>query len=531
MQARRPGSLTSLRSLYAVTSFRTKSIVVAKTAISAGSKILAVLLAERVLGGDVQSIAVVGIAGVLFFGAARVVGGTAQVDAQCDLHRALTRAVVEGDVLTSPTSHPLRALYEPTVQARNLVTDTAPELVASVLAAVAVAHTVSSSLSARALLVGAVAIAVVMAALLAIGRVTTAMQRRVWDASQDVLDKVAFAIEGRLELVARGADQRALGSVDDALETYRTTAKRGAWKLAMLGRAPLVAGLGAVVLAVLLDASYREAVTTAVLKQALVLSACLPILLGTVMRANDLVRASPTVAPVLEVLSAVPRTELTRPGTPPPQLPATYSARNVEFAYGEVGAPALHAVSFDWNPGEVLIVEGPNGAGKSTLLRLLLGLRPPRAGTLAIGGNDLGSVDLPELRRGIAYLTQRPYLGEAYATVRTALRGLGDESRDDALRATLARVGLDPSRGNIDMLDVAVGELSAGQRQRISLARVLLHDASIYLLDEPDANLDRAGVALVAEIIRELVQRGRMVAVAAHTGDLAELPGTRVKLG
>jgi ABC-type multidrug transport system fused ATPase/permease subunit len=531
VQPRRPGPLTSLRSLYAVTSFRTKSIVVMKTAISAGSKVLAVMLAERVLGGDIHSTAVVGIAGVLVFGAARVVSGTAQVDAHCDLHRALTRAVVEGDVLTSPTSHPLRALYEPTVQARNLITDTAPEFLASVIAAVAVAHTVSSSLSARALLVGAVAIVVVMTALLAIGRVSSAMQRRVWDASQDVLDKVAFAIEGRLELVARGADQRALDSVEHALETYRTTAKRGAWKLAMLGRAPLAAGLGAVVLAVLLDASYREAVTTAVLTQALVLSACLPILLGTVMRANDFVRASPTVAPVLEVLSAVRRTELTRRGSPPPQLPAAYSARNVDFAYGESAAPALRAVSFDWQPGEVLIVEGPNGAGKSTLLRLLLGLRAPRAGTIAIGESDLASVNLPQLRRGIAYLSQRPYLGEAYASVRTALHGLGDDVPDAALRSMLARVGLDESRGSVDMLDVAVGELSAGQRQRISLARVLLQDASIYLLDEPDANLDRAGVALVADIIRELVEGGRMVAVAAHTRDLAELPGTRVKLG
>jgi ABC-type multidrug transport system fused ATPase/permease subunit len=528
---RRPGPFTALARLFAVTSTRTNVIVVAKSATSAGGKVLAVMLADRVVGGDIQSTALVGITGIVFFAAARVVGGTLQVDAHCDLHRALTRAIVEGDVLTSPTSQPLHALYEPTIQARNFVTETVPELVANVIAAVAVAHTLTSSLSARALLVGAVALGAVSSVLLLIGRASAAMQRRVWDASQEVLDKVAFAVEGRLELVARGADQRALRTVEQTLESYRATAKRSAWTLAMLGRAPLAAGLAAVVLAVVLDTSSREAVTAAVLKQALVLAACLPIIVGIVVRTNELVRAIPAVRPVLDVISAPPRAELARNGAPPPELPAAVTVRNVEFAYGDCGPQALSAVSFDWHPGEVLVVEGANGSGKSTLLRLLLGLRAPRAGTITIGGSDLQSMDLPELRRAIAYLPQRPYLGEAYAPVRSALLGLDDAIPDAVLHATLARLGLDESRGSADMLDVAIGELSAGQRQRISLARVLLHDASIYLLDEPDANLDRAGIALVANIIRELVQNGRMVAVAAHTGDLAELPGMRVRLG
>jgi ABC-type transport system involved in cytochrome bd biosynthesis fused ATPase/permease subunit len=79
-------------------------------------------------------------------------------------------------------------------------------------------------------------------------------------------------------------------------------------------------------------------------------------------------------------------------------------------------------------------------------------------------------------------------------------------------------------------LDVRVGELSAGQRQRLALARVLLQDAHIVLLDEPDANLDRDGIAMVRALLEELVAEGRMVAVAAHTRELAELPGVMVSL-
>jgi ABC-type transport system involved in cytochrome bd biosynthesis fused ATPase/permease subunit len=96
----------------------------------------------------------------------------------------------------------------------------------------------------------------------------------------------------------------------------------------------------------------------------------------------------------------------------------------------------------------------------------------------------------------------------------------------------LARVGLATALAGraVAALDVVIGELSAGQRQRVALARVLLRDASVYLLDEPDANLDRDGIRLVGELVSELVQRGRMIAIAAHTTELTSLAGTRVTL-
>jgi ATP-binding cassette subfamily C protein CydD len=530
---RRRATLASVAALYATTSRRSRFVVAVTTAISAIGKVLAVVVAERVVGGDIRSTMLVGVVGVVLFGVSRLLSSGTRVDAQCDLQRAMARRLVESDVLTEPTSQPMWALFEPASNARALVTEIVPEVIASLIAAVAVAPIVAATLPPRALVVGGVALVVVMVALVALGRASARVQLRVWDASRKVLEQVAIAVEGRLELVARGADAAAIRSVERAIEGYRTSAKRGAWSAAMLGRAPLAAGLAAVVLVVVLDASYREAVTAAVLKQALVVTACLPILLGVVMLANQIVRLSTTIGPVLDVLAAPPREELVRAGKAPPRLPAEVTARGVTFAYDAASTPTLHDVSFDWPAGAALVVEGPNGAGKSTLLRILLGLRSPQEGSVTIGGADLATVDLPLLRRGMAYLPQRPYLGEPEASVRAALRGMDDDTlTDSAMRTALEQVGLGAAaRRGGDVLDTPLGELSAGQRQRLALARVLLHDAAIYLLDEPDANLDRAGIALVGEIVRDLVRRGRMVAVAAHTAELSSLEGTRVTLG
>jgi ABC-type multidrug transport system fused ATPase/permease subunit len=523
-----------LRALYATTSPRLRAVVGVTTAISVAGKVVAVILAERVVGGDLGATALLGAVGFALYAVARILTNGARVDAQCELQRTMARAIVECDVLTEPTPEPLRALFEPAFNARTLVTDVAPELVASALAALAVAPVVSATLPPRALLVSAIALGVVLAAIVSLGRASVAVQQRVWDVSQHVLDQVALAVEGRVELVARGADGVALRGVNAAIERYRAIAKRGAWASAMLGRAPLAAGLLAIVVAVILDATFREAITGAVFTQALVLVACLPIVLGVVLKANELVRLSTTIGPVLDVLEAPRRVELARGGVAPPSLPTSFAMRDVTFSYEREARPTLRGLSFEWPAGGALFVDGPNGAGKSTLLRLLLGLRTPQEGSVTVGGVDLADVDLPRLRQGIAYLPQRPYLGEVYATVRSALVHAGTDGvdvPDGTMRAALERVGLSNAARSGDLLEVPVGQLSAGQRQRLALARILLHEASVYLLDEPDANLDRAGIALVGEIVRELVAAGRMVAIAAHTSELDSIPGIRVSLG
>ncbi len=115
--------------------------------------------------------------------------------------------------------------------------------------------------------------------------------------------------------------------------------------------------------------------------------------------------------------------------------------------------------------------------------------------------------------------------------MRRAIRWLAPEADDAHILAALERVGVAPSlrRAGGDPLEVRVDALSMGQRQRVALARLLCRDADLVILDEPDANLDRAGILLVAGILRELA-RDRTVVFAAHTPELLDVAERTVTL-
>ena len=118
----------------------------------------------------------------------------------------------------------------------------------------------------------------------------------------------------------------------------------------------------------------------------------------------------------------------------------------------------------------------------------------------------------------IGYLPQRPFLPER-ATVRAAMRLLAPDAERDVLERSLVQVNLWPvllARSPASPLDTKVGSLSAGEKQRLALARVLARRSPLLLLDEPDANLDQEGLDLLVAILRELAP-GHMIAVAAHS--------------
>ena len=157
------------------------------------------------------------------------------------------------------------------------------------------------------------------------------------------------------------------------------------------------------------------------------------------------------------------------------------------------------------------MLTGPSGAGKSTLLALLLRFLIPAAGIIEAGGVDVAAMDLGQWRRQIAWVPQQPYLFSGSAADNIAL-GEPDMSRDAIVRAA----GLAGAAEFIDALpsgyDTPLGErglrLSAGQRQRIALARAFLRDAPLLLLDEPTAHLDPAGARLIASALdTELADR------------------------
>jgi ATP-binding cassette subfamily C protein CydD len=191
----------------------------------------------------------------------------------------------------------------------------------------------------------------------------------------------------------------------------------------------------------------------------------------------------------------------------------------ITAAYPGRHRPALDGVSLTITPGDRIVLTGSSGAGKSTLLAVLLRFIRPAAGTIELeGGGGLAAIDLRQWRTQIAWVPQQPYLFTGTASDNIAL-GQAGASRSAICRA--ARLA--GAAGFIEELpagyDTPLGErglrLSAGQRQRIALARAFLRDAPLLLLDEPAAHLDPASARLIGTAI-DTALADRTVILVSH---------------
>jgi PrtD family type I secretion system ABC transporter len=182
------------------------------------------------------------------------------------------------------------------------------------------------------------------------------------------------------------------------------------------------------------------------------------------------------------------------------------------------GQPILRGVSFDIEPGDAVAVIGPSAAGKSTLCRLLVGLSEPTDGEVRLDDSVVQHWDPQELGRYIGYLPQ--YVELFAGTVKENIGRM--HIRDDT--AVLAAARLAHAHDMIQRLpegyDTLIGDgsvgLSAGQRQRIGLARAVFGDPKFIVLDEPNANLDQAGESALAAAIAELKSRGAAIVMVGH---------------
>lgn len=199
---------------------------------------------------------------------------------------------------------------------------------------------------------------------------------------------------------------------------------------------------------------------------------------------------------------------------------ALLEARAVNCWRGE--RHILRDVSFTVRAGEFLKITGPNGVGKTTLLRIVCGLLPAESGTVEWRGRELrGTSD--EFHVEMAYLGHLNSLKAdltAYENLRF-LAGLRQALEPADIDAALDRVGI------LSRRDLQARSLSAGQKRRLALARLLLADAALWILDEPVTNLDTAGIALVEELISEHVARGGLALAAAHQRLLDDEPWLR----
>lgn len=191
------------------------------------------------------------------------------------------------------------------------------------------------------------------------------------------------------------------------------------------------------------------------------------------------------------------------------------------------GPEVIFGVDFDARPGEVLGLIGPNGAGKSTLLKAVLGLLPS-TGRVMLDGLDLGELSARERAQRVAYVPQRTAL-----TAPLPVRSVVDLGRFAHRAPRLApwarppteeRAIVEEAMADTDVVHLAdrlFSTLSAGEQQRVLLARALASQAPVLLLDEPTSALDVRQVLFLHAIVRELADRGRVVVVVLH--DLAEV--------
>jgi len=200
----------------------------------------------------------------------------------------------------------------------------------------------------------------------------------------------------------------------------------------------------------------------------------------------------------------------------------TFEGVNFRYA-GET--PVLDGVSFHVPAGGICAIVGPSGAGKSTIADLMLRLYDPDSGAVRLDGRDLRDLSFADLRRAIALVDQSPHL--FHATIREniayAHTGATSEQIEEAARAAAVH---DFIATLPDGYDTLVGErgltLSAGQRQRIAIARALLRRPKVLVLDEPTAALDAVAEKSISESLAGLIQ-GQTAIIITHRPSLAEI--------
>ncbi len=201
-----------------------------------------------------------------------------------------------------------------------------------------------------------------------------------------------------------------------------------------------------------------------------------------------------------------------------------FSVSGLSFRYDGPGRDVLRDLSLELPAEAVTAILGPNGSGKTTLLRLLLGVLRPRAGTIQLAGQVLGSYSRRERSQFVGLVPQDEHIPFDFTVLEYVLLGRapylgplqmpGEADRQVALEA-LQRAGL------VDMEDRALPTLSGGERQLATVARALAQQPRVLLLDEPTAHLDLSNQGRLLAIIRGMAAQGTTAVLTTHDPSLA----------
>jgi len=199
------------------------------------------------------------------------------------------------------------------------------------------------------------------------------------------------------------------------------------------------------------------------------------------------------------------------------------AARHLSRRFGD--RAAVEDVTFDVKAGEIFGLLGPNGAGKTTTLRMIAGLIAPTSGDASVAGVPLTSRTIDQVRQHVGFLTEAPGLWERLSVRMNLLTYARLHQVPDpaaAVTSGLERFGL------ADRADSMAAELSKGMKQRVALARTLLHNPPVVLLDEPTSGLDPHSARIVRDMVLGLRQQGHAIIISTHNLDEAERVADRV---
>ena len=211
---------------------------------------------------------------------------------------------------------------------------------------------------------------------------------------------------------------------------------------------------------------------------------------------------------------------------------ARLEIQNITLDYGRY--PVIEGLSFQLCPGELIGLVGPNGCGKTSLIKSLSRVLPTRSGQILLDGKELSRFSRNELARIVGVLPQNPYLPETFTVSEVVILGrnpylglLGGESAKDMaiVWKAMERTGI------THLAKRRIGELSGGEKQRVTIARVLTQEPQVILLDEPTANLDICHQLDIMDLITHLCrEKSISVLIAIHDLNIASQYCTRIMM-